>query len=130
MAALLIGKRVNSQTVNFQQPSRGLKNPWEFFESKIMTRRNEYIVTLSAEIDGVKTMRVFADDITNTSNGDLIFGQVREKTLHLADGGTEVKKTMEMVLMLAAGKFLTITLVNKNGGKLCEESGLISSLVQ
>jgi len=89
--------------------------PRRFFKEKNMTARNKYIVSHSMayiqSTAGVeKTREVYADQVTMTPTGAVVFHQVRESALVRDNGERAMMKDMAIVLVLKAECFDSIHL--------------------
>lgn len=102
---------------------------------KKMSRKPEYIVEHSQEYlqttPGAKKSRnVFADEIALTGTGDAVFTQFRKTRAFGQGGETQEQEVAAMVLIMPHGSFKSIRQVNKDGGDLYSESGLVETMVQ
>lgn len=70
-------------------------------------------------------MSVFADDFTVTPSGNAVFAQVRDERIMNQDGSVTMGKDMVTVLVLVAGSYNSIRMVNESGHDLYKESGEI-----
>lgn len=100
-----------------------------------MSRRPEYLVQMSQEYiqttpGAEKELKVFADEMALTGNSDVVFRQIRDITLFGENGEMQKVKDMVPVLVLKPEMYKSIALVNKSGGKMYEESGLVETQVQ